>query len=92
MLCGLDSDFKREKFGEILDLVPHANKITKMNGKCSRCYNKSIFTHRVSNETEQEVIGIDNYIPVCRQCYINLNMSNLNSLSNNLNNLNYLVE
>jgi thymidine kinase len=24
---------------------------------------------RLSNETEQMVVGSDNYIPVCRRCY-----------------------
>ena len=69
ILCGLDSDFKREKFGELLDLVPHANVITKLSGTCSKCYGQSIYTFRVSNEISQEVIGTDNYIPVCRNCY-----------------------
>jgi thymidine kinase len=68
-LCGLDSDYKREKFGEILDLVPHADELIKLYGKCAKCTNKSLFTHRISNETKQEVIGTDNYIPVCRHCY-----------------------
>lgn len=68
-LCGLDSDYKREKFGEILDLVPHADELIKLYGKCSKCTNKSLFTRRISNETKQEVIGTDNYIPVCRHCY-----------------------
>lgn len=79
ILCGLDSDFQREKFGEILDLIPHANKITKLYGKCSKCENKSIYTHRLSSETNQEVIGTDNYIPVCRTCYISLNLKKNNS-------------
>ena len=57
ILCGLDSDFKREKFGEILDLVPHADKVTKLSGSCTKCSSTSIYTHRISNETEQEVIG-----------------------------------
>uniref|UniRef100_A0A6C0AXF0 thymidine kinase n=1 Tax=viral metagenome TaxID=1070528 RepID=A0A6C0AXF0_9ZZZZ len=73
ILCGLDSDFKREKFGEILDLIPHSNKITKLTGTCSKCYNSSIYTHRISNEIEQEIIGNDKYIPVCRKCYNDLN-------------------
>ena len=73
ILCGLDSDFKREKFGEIWDLIPHANKITKLSGTCSNCSNPSIYTHRISSETIQEVIGgLGNYIPVCRMCYCSL--------------------
>lgn len=73
ILCGLDSDFKREKFGELLDLIPHSHKITKLNGTCSKCSEPSIYTHRITKETEQEVIGIDNYIPLCRTCYLSLN-------------------
>ena len=71
ILCGLDSDFKREKFGEILDLIPHADNLIKLYGNCSttNCKNKSLYTYRLTKETTQEVIGTDNYIPVCRSCY-----------------------
>jgi thymidine kinase len=73
ILCGLDSDFKRDKFGEILDLIPHADQLIKLYGKCSKCNNKSLYTYRLTSETNQEVIGSDNYIPVCRNCYNILN-------------------
>lgn len=73
ILCGLDSDYKREKFGEILDLIPFANKVTKLEGNCRNCKNPSLFTHRITKEKEQEVIGVNNYIPVCRECFINFN-------------------
>lgn len=74
-ICGLDSDFKREKFGQIWDLIPYADKVTKLYGKCNNCDNKSLFTHRISYETEQEVVGNNNYVPLCRSCYININKS-----------------
>jgi len=73
VLCGLDSDFKRDRFGDLLDLVPHADKVTKLYGVCNQCNNKSLYTHRITREKEQEVIGNDNYIPVCRDCYHILN-------------------
>ena len=41
-ICGLDSDFKREKFGQIWDLIPYADKVTKLYGKCNNCDNKSL--------------------------------------------------
>lgn len=74
-LCGLDSDYKRNKFGELLDLIPHADSLIKLYGKCykNNCKNKSLYTHRISNEIQQEVIGTNNYIPVCRKCYNDLN-------------------
>jgi len=72
ILCGLDSDFKRERFGELLDLIPHANTLVKLNGTCNRCTNPSIYTHRITNEIEQEIIGTNNYIPLCRNCYLSV--------------------
>lgn len=76
-LCGLDSDFKVERFGELLDLVPYATTVTKLQGKCSTddCCRPSMFTHRITEDTAQIVIGTDNYIPVCRQCYKRYNLS-----------------
>ena len=70
VLCGLDSDYKREKFGEIWDLIPFADNIYKLNGNCHTCDKKSLFTFRITNEKDQEIIGNDNYIPLCRKCYI----------------------
>ena len=74
VICGLDSDYKREKFGDIWELIPHADTIVKLKGKCQKCNNDSIFTHRITNETEQEVIGVTNYIPLCRGCYNSANL------------------
>jgi thymidine kinase len=73
-ICGLDGDFKREKFGELLDLISYCNKVTKLTSFCSNCRNgkKGLFSCRVSKETEQIVIGSDNYKPLCRQCYLSL--------------------
>lgn len=70
-IAGLDGDFERKKFGTILDLVPHCDKITKLTSLCAICKDgkKAIFSKRLTQQKEQTVIGIDNYIPVCRECY-----------------------
>ena len=73
VICGLDCDYKQEKFGQIWDLIPHADRVIKLQGKCNNCSNKSLFTHRLSNEVMQEVIGTHNYIPLCRACYNSYN-------------------
>ena len=69
---GLDGDFQRKKFGKILDLIPLCDKITKLTSLCSICKNgiPGIFSMRLTNETDQTVIGSSNYIPVCRNCYV----------------------
>ncbi len=70
-ISGLDGDFKRKKFGQILDLVPMSDKITKLSSLCSLCRDgtKAIFSMRLSDEKDQTVVGVSNYIPVCRSCY-----------------------
>ena len=74
-ICGLDGDFERKKFGEILDLIPLCDKVTKLTSLCSLCKNGTpgIFSMRLTNETDQTVVGSENYIPVCRKCYSNKN-------------------
>ena len=68
---GLDGDFERKKFGQILDLIPLCDKVTKMTSLCGICKNGTagIFSKRITKEKEQTVVGSDNYIPVCRSCY-----------------------
>ena len=70
-VCGLDGDFERKKFGQILDLIPLCDKVTKLTSLCSICKDGTpgIFSKRISEETEQTVVGSTNYIPVCRNCY-----------------------
>lgn len=70
-VCGLDGDFERKKFGQILDLIPLCDKVEKLTSLCSLCKNgtKGIFSMRLTNEKEQTVVGSENYIPVCRECY-----------------------
>lgn len=68
---GLDGDFERKKFGQILDLIPMCDKVTKLTSLCSICKNGTpgIFSKRLTMETEQTIVGSDIYIPVCRTCY-----------------------
>jgi len=70
-ICGLDGDFKQSKFGGILDLVPLCDSITKLKGICKMCKtpNKGIFTKRIVEGTQTELIGSsESYISVCRDC------------------------
>jgi thymidine kinase len=70
-VCGLDGDFKREKFGQILDIIPLCDTVRKLTSLCSICCDgtPAIFSKRITNEEEQTVVGSDNYIPVCRNCF-----------------------
>jgi thymidine kinase len=70
-VCGLDGDFERKRFGQILDLIPLCDTVTKLTSICSLCRDgtKAIFSMRLTSEKEQTVVGSDNYKPVCRSCY-----------------------
>lgn len=74
-VCGLDGDFERKKFGQILDLIPLSDKITKLTSLCSMCKNgkKGLFSMRITKEKEQTVISSEVYNSLCRKCY---NISN----------------
>jgi len=71
-IYGLDGDFQREKFGRMLDLIPFCDHVEKLQSLCAICRNgtKALFSHRISEETSQIVIGSDNYVPLCRLCYL----------------------
>ena len=72
-IYGLDGDFKREKFGEILDLIPYCNNIIKLKGICNNCNNKALFSHRIVEDEQQLLFNNESestYIPLCRTCYI----------------------
>jgi len=64
---GLDGDFKQEKFGNILDLIPMADTYTKLYAICEQCSGKASFSKRLSSHTNQ-YRPHDSYIPVCRAC------------------------
>lgn len=75
IVSGLDGDYKRQPFGDILNLIPYADTVTKLYAFCTMCQNgtHAIFTHRNSEEKEQIVIGSNNYMALCRNCYCKLN-------------------
>jgi thymidine kinase len=74
-LCGLDGDFKRNQFGDFLELIPYSNKITKLNSLCFKCKNgnEAPFTYRYNNNNNNKQIMVgsnESYIPLCRSCYL----------------------
>lgn len=74
IIGGLDGDFQRAPFGEILDLIPHADKYIKLTALCKYCNDGTpgIFSKRIINNQDQILIGgSESYIPVCRHHYNN---------------------
>ena len=71
--AGLDGDFTRSSFGDVLKLIPHAEKVTKLNALCKKCGDGTLahFTKRIIINDEKTLIGTDNYYEaVCRKHYL----------------------
>ena len=74
-ISGLDGDYKQEKFGQILDLIPICDNITKLKSICNICHEKKgIFSKRIVDLQQKILVGSEEtYIPICRFCFDNEN-------------------
>ncbi len=75
VICvGLDGDSNRAPFGQVLDLVPHADVIHKMKALCTRCGDgtPALFTYRVPGApTAQINVGAtEQYEALCRSHFL----------------------
>lgn len=69
IVAALDGDFKQEPFGQIPQLIPHAEKIDKLTAVCIKCGQDAPFTTRVSHcDNVIKVGGPEMYQSVCRSC------------------------
>jgi thymidine kinase len=79
VVVGLDGDAERRPFGRVLDLIPFADRVTKLTAMCRLCKDgtPAIFTHAyaadaiVSNAEGKPCVGADErYVPMCRKHYL----------------------
>ena len=79
IVAGLLIDSNRKKFGQILDLIPFANKVISLSSQCLICMNGTpgIFSYCNKVADNQILIGASEiYSSVCREHYIKLNTMN----------------
>jgi thymidine kinase len=88
---GLDGDFKRQPIGQILELIPYADKCKKISSLCKYCNNgtKALFSYRkAKNEQQVQIGGAETYVPLCRQHYLFCeNQDKTHNIWNNVKNL-----
>lgn len=73
VVFGLDGDFKRKPFGQILSLIPHCDTVVRLTSLCRVCSDgtEAIFSKRITSDTSTIMVGSgEEYIPVCRKCYL----------------------
>ncbi len=70
IVAGLDMDFQGAPFAPIPNLLAAAEYVTKVHAICIRCGNLAQYSHRISTNNEQILLGEkDVYEPLCRTCY-----------------------
>ena len=80
VVVGLDGDADRRPFGRVLDLIPLADRVTKLTAMCKHCGDgtPAIFTLAHNSATEAAIasgsvinVGSDEkYVPLCRKHYL----------------------
>ena len=66
VIAALDGTFERKRFGRVIDLIPMAERVEKLDAVCMDCKEAAAFTKRLTTSKETEVIGgSETYKPVC---------------------------
>ena len=76
VLCGLDGDYQRKPYQQIMELIPLADLVDRKNAMCIKCKDGTLasFSKRIVDKDERNIIGgIESYMPVCRFHYHNHN-------------------
>lgn len=80
IVAGLDMDFKGVPFGPMPELMAVAEDVYKTHAICVRCGALAYVSHRLVNVEKQVLLGeINEYEPICRDCF---NKANLEKAKN----------
>jgi thymidine kinase len=70
LVAGLDMDYRGIPFGPMPTLLAIAEQVHKIHAICSRCGAPAAYTQRMTEATEQVVVGAaDVYEARCRRCH-----------------------
>jgi len=70
IVAGLSGSFERKRFGNILDLIPLAEKVELESAICLMCGNEAYYTKRMDEDKSLvKVGGLNEYQPRCRSCF-----------------------
>eukprot|EP01121_Diplochlamys_sp_Union-15-3_P020076 TRINITY_DN7713_c0_g1_i1.p1 TRINITY_DN7713_c0_g1~~TRINITY_DN7713_c0_g1_i1.p1 ORF type:complete len:198 (-),score=21.36 TRINITY_DN7713_c0_g1_i1:6-599(-) len=70
IVAALDGTFERKPFGQVLQLIPLAESVVKLNAVCMICLATASFSLRLTRDKEVvQIGGTESYIAVCRKCY-----------------------
>ena len=78
IVTALDGDYRRSKFGQVLDIIPICNSVFKLHALCKLCKDgtSACFTKRIDkgidgNAPPQiDIGGSEKFVPVCRKHFL----------------------
>ncbi len=71
IVAGLDMDYLGKPFGPIPEMMATAEYVTKVHAICMECGNLAQYSHRIVKNDDLVLLGeTDNYVPLCRKCYV----------------------
>jgi len=69
-IAGLISDYKKEKFSAMMDILPMSDKIIHLTALCTKCGEEAPFTSRIVHSNSQTLVGSsESYEPRCGKCH-----------------------
>lgn len=75
IVAGLDMDFKRVPFGPMPGLCAIADEVTKVHAICVGCGSLASYSHRLVANDKQVMLGeMQEYQPLCRICYMKMQL------------------
>lgn len=73
-ISGLNLTAEKKPFGKMNDLLCIADNVNMLTAICSNCKNENAVYSFFKGDKDQEiVIGDEEYMPLCRHCYEELN-------------------
>jgi thymidine kinase len=76
IVAGLDMDYLGRPFGPLPDLLATAEYVSKIHAICMKCGDLAHYSHRIINNDKTVVLGEkDSYEPLCRKCYLEVNIN-----------------
>ena len=70
IVSALSSDFQRNAFPRITELLPKAEEIVRLHAVCFICKGEASFSKRIVSSDSLELIGgKESYAAVCRTCF-----------------------
>lgn len=74
IVAGLDMDYLGNPFGAMPNLIAIAEYVSKVHAICVHCGELAQFSNRIVDNDKQVLLGEkDNYQPLCRHCFNELN-------------------